>query len=319
MGKKFGRNGNGEGTIYNTIQKTKRAFDNSKMCPICSECSDRSFCENRTNWNKCEKCKNCTICLKKGVCDRFYCYNRFSAQITLDDGTRTTVSNAKTRSKSIQEKKEAEAKIQTKSYIKKNNITIINVCERIFKEKINSGLISPSTAYRDQFHYRYIKNWKEFNKPVQKVTYRDVNNFLNSIRHLSQGEIGKIKAKLNTAFMQCVIDKIISYADNPMLRITVPISIKQKKHIEAFEIEEQRILMNYIITNNLVKSSRCNYDNTTIKNLFICSLLSGARVGELGSIEINKNIDFSKNGFIIDCTLTNENSKIKKGETTKTR
>lgn len=65
MAKKLGRNGNGEGSVYNTIQKAKKKFDNTKMCPICLECKDRSFCSNRTNWEKCSKCKECTICLKK--------------------------------------------------------------------------------------------------------------------------------------------------------------------------------------------------------------------------------------------------------------
>lgn len=318
MGKKFGRNGNGEGTIYNTIQKSKKAFDNSKMCLICSECSDRSFCENRTNWNKCEKCKNCTICLKKGVCDRFYCYNRFTAQITLNDGTRTTVSNAQSRTKSIEEKKNAEAKLQTNSYIKKNGITIIEVCEKISKQKLKSGKINSNTYDKDTYHYRYIKNWTAFNKPVQKITYNDINEFLNSIRHLSQGEIEKIKIKLNSAFMQCVLDKIIAYPDNPMLRITVPISFQTRKRVEAFEIDEQKKLMKYILSNNLVKSSKCNYDNTTLKNLFICSLLSAARIGELGALTINENIDLINNGFIIKTTLTQENGKIVKGSTTKT-
>ena len=131
MSKKFGRNGNGEGSVYNTIQKSKKKFDNTNICPICSKCNDRSFCSNRTNWNKCKKCQECTICLKKGVCDRFYCYNRFPAQITLNDGTRTTISNANTRSKSIEKKKEIEAQIQTSSYVKKNNITIIEICKKI--------------------------------------------------------------------------------------------------------------------------------------------------------------------------------------------
>lgn len=130
MARKYGRNANGEGTIYNTIQKAKKSFDNTQMCPICSQCKDRTFCSNRTNWKKCSKCKECTVCLKKGICDRFYCYNRYPAQITLDDGTRTTISNAGTRTESSEKKKIIEAQIQTKTYIKKNGITIIEVCKK---------------------------------------------------------------------------------------------------------------------------------------------------------------------------------------------
>lgn len=229
MSKKFGRNGNGEGSIYNTIQKSKKQFDNSKMCPICLKCTDKSFCSNRTNWNKCQKCKECTMCLKKGICDRFYCYNRYSAQITLDNGIRTTVANETTRSASIEKKKNIEAQIQTHSYIKKNNITLIEICEKIEKQKVESGKISPNTVSKDKYHYKYIKNWDAFNKPIQKVTYQDINDFFNSIRHLSQGELKKIKIKISAAFMECVLNKTISYPDNPMLRITLPISLQTKR------------------------------------------------------------------------------------------
>ena len=41
--------------------------------------------------------------------------------------------------------------------------------------------------------------------------------------------------------MECVLDKIIAYADNPMLRITIPTSLQTKKKVEAFEVEEQRL------------------------------------------------------------------------------
>ena len=186
MAKKFGRNGNGEGCVYHTIQKRKKTFDNTKICPICLKCDDRSFCDNRTNWKKCSKCKECTICLKEGICDRFYCYSRFLAQITLDDGSRTTVANATTRTESIEKKREIEAKIQTKSYVKKNNITIIEVLEKIENTKFDTGAITKNTKDKDYYHYKHIKSWEAFNKPVQKVTYDEIQDFLNSIRYLSQ-------------------------------------------------------------------------------------------------------------------------------------
>lgn len=186
MAKKLGRNGNGEGSVYNTIQKAKKKFDNTKMCPICLECKDRSFCSNRTNWEKCSKCKECTICLKKGVCDRFYCYDRYPAQITLDDGSRTTVSNASNRTASIERKKEVEAQIQTKTYVKKNGITILEVIKKIGSNKFDAGKIKKNTKDKDQYHYAHIEGWEAFNKPVQKVTYQDIQDFLNSIRYLSQ-------------------------------------------------------------------------------------------------------------------------------------
>lgn len=319
MSKKLGRNGNKEGSIYNTIQKIDRK--NSRLdfvCEICKNCNDWSICNNRSGTNKCQKCIECTACLKKGFCDRFYCYNRYPAQITLDDGSRTTVANSSTRSRAVEKKKTIEAQIQTKTYVKKNGITILEVIKKIGNTKFEAGKIIKNTKDKDQYHYAYIDNWQAFKKPVQKITYQDVQDFLNSIRHLSQGEIEKIIGKLKEGFMQCVMDKIISYPDNPMLRIYVPISLQKKEPIQAFEVNEQRELMKYLRNKTLVKSSKCNYDEKTLKNLFICALLSGARIGELGAIKINENIDLTNNGFIINHTLTSDNGKIIMGETTKT-
>ncbi len=187
MSKKFGRNSNGEGSIYNTIQKIDRKEKRLDfVCEVCKNCNDWSGCNNRSGTNKCNKCIECTACLKKNYCDRFYCYNRYPAQITLDDGTRTTVSNENTRTASVEKKKDIEAQIQTKTYVKKNGITIIEVIKKIGDTKFKAGKIIKSTKDKDQYHYAYIESWEDFKKPAQKVTYQEIQNFLNSIRHLSQ-------------------------------------------------------------------------------------------------------------------------------------
>lgn len=118
--------------------------------------------------------------------------------------------------------------------------------------------------------------------------------------------------------MKCVMDKIIAYPDNPMLRIYIPTSEQKKEPVEAFEVDEQRKLMKYLLTQPLIKSSKCNYDERTLRNLFICALLSAARIGELGSIDITKQIDLKAKGFIINRTLSSDSGKIVMGNTTKT-
>ena len=76
--------------------------------------------------------------------------------------------------------------------------------------------------------------------------------------------------------------------------------------------------MQYLLTKPLIKSARCNYDERTLRNIFICALLSAARIGELGAIDITKHIDLRANGFIINRTLSCDDGKIVMGETTKT-
>jgi len=110
------------------------------------------------------------------------------------------------------------------------------------------------------------------------------------------------------------MNKIIFYPDNPMLRIFTPVSLRKKEPVQAFEIEEQRKLMEYLLTKPLVKSSRCNYDEQTLRNLFICALLSAARIGELGAINIAKQIDFKANSRTLSC----DDGKVIIGATTKT-
>ena len=227
MNKKGTRRANGEGSIYNTIQKIKRTKFLDSECNICKNCTDRTLCNNRTGSNKCQKCIECTDCLN--YCDRFYVYERYQAQISIDK-KQTTVANESKRRNAVDKKLEVEAKVQTKTYVKKNNITILEVCKKIQDNKFKSGKIGTNTKTKDKYHYRYIENWDDFKKPVQNITYQNINDFLNSIRHLSQSEIEHIVNKLKAGFMECVLDKIISYPDNPMLRITVSLlRYKQKR------------------------------------------------------------------------------------------
>lgn len=318
MNNKGTRRANGEGSIYDTIQKIKRPKKLNHECDICRNCTDRTQCNNRTGSQKCQKCIECKECLKnKNYCDRFYCYQRYQAQISIDN-KQTTVANETKRKAAVDKKLEAEAQIQTKTYIKKNGITILEVSKKIRDNKFDAGKIGKNTKSKDKYHYKHFEEWEDFKKPVQQITYQNINKFLNSIRYLSQSEIGHIVNKLKEAFMECVLDKIIAYPDNPMLRITIPTSLQTKKKVEAFEVDEQRKLMHYIRTQPLIKSSRCNYDERTLRNLFICLLLSAARIGELGALDYTKHLDFSAGGFIINRTLTQEDGKILMGEHTKT-
>ncbi len=180
------RRANGEGSIYDTIQKIKRPKKLGHECEICKNCTDRSLCNNRTGTNKCQKCIECTDCLKSNTyCDRFYCYFRYQAQISIDK-KQTTVANENKKRAAVDKKLETEAKVQTKSYVKKNGITIIDVCKKIGNTKFEAVKIIKNTKDKDKYHYNYIQNWDDFKKPVQKVTYTEIQNFLNSIRHLSQ-------------------------------------------------------------------------------------------------------------------------------------
>ena len=52
------RNGNNEGSLYYVVEKHKRKkFREEGECEICKNCTDRTACNGRVGWDKCQKCK----------------------------------------------------------------------------------------------------------------------------------------------------------------------------------------------------------------------------------------------------------------------
>lgn len=317
MNNKGTRSTNGEGCIYNTIAKQKRKKILSKECSICEKCTDRTACNNRIGYDKCVKCEECKIeCLS--YCDRFYCYERNQVQITID-GKQTTVANEKKRKDAIKKKKEAEAKAQTKTYVKKNGITLSQKIQKILDKKLSANEITENTYIRELHDLNHIKNSNIGDKPMQKLTPDEIQNFINTKIYLSQDSISKIMSLIFAAFTTAVLDKEINYADNPMQKIKIPISIKNNKEVMPFELDEQIALIKYITTNTIITSCKNTYDNRTMRNLILLALLTGMRIGELGALDINKHIDLKNKHFKVERTLTKDkNNKIIIGSSTKT-
>ena len=107
MNKKGVRNTNGEGSIYDTIEKHKRKKFLKEECSICKNCKNKC---NRSAFEKCEKCENCKEeCLK--YCDRFYCYKKSYAQITIN-GKQTTVGNANKKREAVEKRSRGKSSNQ---------------------------------------------------------------------------------------------------------------------------------------------------------------------------------------------------------------
>lgn len=317
MNKKGTRNTNGEGCIYTTLAKQKRKVFLSEECSICKNCKDRTACNNRIGYDKCKKCEECkTECLS--YCDRFYCYERNQAQITIN-GKQTTVANEKKRKDAVQKKRETEAKIQTKTYVKKYGITLTQKIQKILDKKLASKIIGENTYQRDLCNLSHIENSDIGDVAMQKLTSDNIQNFINSKVYLSQSCIKQILSLIKTAFDTAVIDKEIIYADNPMLKVFTPISDKDVQEIIPFEIHEQITLMKYITSNNLIFSNKNTYDTKTIKNIIIIGLLTGMRIGEIGALNIDEHINLELKQIKIERTLTkNKKGKIVMGTSTKT-
>lgn len=317
MSKTGTRNTNGEGSIYNTVAKHKRKKFLSEECSICKKCKDRTPCNNRVGYIKCEKCYNCkTECLK--YCDRFRCYPVVQAQITID-GKQTTVANSKTRKEAVEKKKNTEAEIITDTYVKKNGITLSQKIKKILKRKLKSNEINGNTYVRNLDNFAHIENSNIGNKPIQQLSKDEIQDFMDSKVYLSQSFMSQIFDLIKLAFSEAVDDGEISERKNPMKKVNLPTSEKDIEEVIPFEIHEEIALLEYITKNRIITSAKNTYDNNTMKNIIIIGLFTGMRIGEIGALKIDKNINMKEKYFKVKTTLTkDENRKVILGTTTKT-
>lgn len=319
MNQKGTRNTNGEGGTYSVVEKHKRKKFLKEECIICKNCTDRTACNNRLGYDKCKKCEDCKIeCLK--YCDRFYCYAKFQSQITID-GKQTTVANENKKKDCIEKKKDVEADLKTNNYIKKTNLTLLEIIKSADKQKYNIKNVSKATQNRDEGLYNNLDNLLTFtNMPIQKLSVDLINDELDNLAFYSQSQIEKIVQKIKFGIYEAAESNYTSLKKLPISKIKMPISEKEKREVIAFDIDEQQQLIKYVCTTKtLIGNSKSTYDNITIKNLILLALFSLARIGELGALDLKEHIDFKNNNIIIERSLTEDEHERKViGNSTKT-
>ncbi len=115
---------------------------------------------------------------------------------------------------------------------------------------------------------------------MQKISTDTLQNFLNSKKYLAQRGIDGISQLLKTVFNQAVLDKELSFYNNPILDIIVPVSNQEQSEVIAFEIDEEIALIKYINENSssLLTSKVTKYDSISIKNMILLGLFTGMRI-----------------------------------------
>lgn len=305
--------GNGEGTVYETVQKSKKEFDNSKMCKICKECKDRSFCNNRQGWLKCDKCKEC-----KGDkdCDRFYIYKRTFAQISTEDG-RKTLGNAKTKKEANQKKAEKQEELDKLKNIKNGNCSLLETMNKNVEEKYALGLIIDNTYVRHCDTIKSIARHPYSNKSMINLSDDDVKEIISFFvkQNASQSQLEKVYDQINGAFNYCHLDTIEEIKRNTFVSNIEP------KDVTAFTVEEEKKLLDYINEHEdtLVNENKSKIDSKTVKNLIKFNLATACRIGEVCALDKDKDIDRTNKKVIIHTTLTkNKDRDVVIGNQTKT-
>ena len=299
---------NGEGSLYAKIQKQKRPkFAKEGECAICKNCTDRTACDNRQDYKKCEKCKNCKEeCLN--YCDRFYCKKIWVGQATLN-GQHTTLSTNKTQEKAQKQKEKAKNKKENGTYISKSSVTLYDLCSEIVEDRYKRNQTGKNAYRTNKSTLKRLSKSAFVHIPVQKITDKDIKQYLDEIVKNSNSLIKKDYGLINRAFDKATPNII---KKNPFDReeFKKPRSRKVTKKIRAFTVQEQKKFI-HILKDVQVKHR--------YKWAWLLSLYTGMRIGEVLALDKDLDIDWDNYKIDVNNTLTkDENDNIYLGDRTKT-
>ena len=194
--------------------------------------------------------------------------------------------------------------INNNTYIANNNITIYSLGLEIIENKLKRNKISQASYCRELETLEHIKNSDIKDIKIQKATYHQLQDFIDSKKNYANSYIDKIYELLGRIFKEALKRDYI--LKNPLLNVEKPESEKQDKKIEAFSIEEQQAFINTLTNDEKYKS------------IFTIALYTGMRMGEILALK-RDDIDFKNNIIHIRRTLTKDKKgKTILGDTTKT-
>lgn len=211
--------------------------------------------------------------------------------------------------KEVKEKMtKALAEVQDNTYIEKNDITLYELAKEIVEDKKNSNEVNLNTYKRLTYTLSYINEENFGNLPIQKITAKQIKDFLNGKTSYSNSVLQKIFQLLGQTFRRAVDRNYIN--KNPMLSEEVkrPKSSKKDREVISLSIEEEKQLIEAL-----------SLENKDYKNIILLMLFTGMRVGEVLAIKCN-DIDLKEHSLYINSTLTRDNNdNTILGETTKTQ
>lgn len=193
--------------------------------------------------------------------------------------------------KEVKEKMtKALADVQTNKFIDVKDITVYELGKELLDTKLQTNKISENSYVIKNYSLDKIKDGNIGNSKIQKITYSQIQIFLNSLTDLSNSYIQKIIIELNNIFKEAIKREYIY--KNPMYNIEKPKSKKLTRKVDAFSIDEQIELLDRF------KKSRYG-------DLFTIAIFTGMRIGEILALQ-RDDIDFENSVIHITKTLTKD-------------
>ena len=291
-------------TVGTYIIKSERKNSNLPICPICKKCKDRSICENRKDkktMNKCGKCKKCTNAEK---CDKFYINEQHKATLTIGKDIETGVAIRKTFTAQTQEEaldKLYKYKLEMKKggagiELRRTEKTIATIAQEIEDSKYRMGKTKANAYNTNMATINRIKKNKFANIPIERVTKKQIEDFLQDERVKSNSTIKKdfrmLKYVYEYASHRLYIMNNYFEGINAIER---PKSLKEDKDVVALTITEQNKLEDYLETHDSI-----------YKNIVLLCLYTGMRIGEVLALNYDEDIDLDNKMIKVTRTLTKD-------------
>ncbi len=165
--------------------------------------------------------------------------------------------------------------------VKKDMLTVIELCEEVLKEKEKELKPTSYRSYESLYNSRIVPY---FNKMIpSEVTPLIIKEWYKTFT--DRQTLKTCEAVLKPAFENAILSKMIT---------TTPFVIKKPKfksdyEINPFSLEELKMIL--------------KYENNPIKNFLGISFFTGLRTGELCGLKWS-DIDFKKNKLSVNRTIT---------------
>ncbi len=229
--------------------------------------------------------------------------------------------NGKRKRKTIYGKTRKEVKdklekviteLNTDTYVDKSKVIFYDLAKEFIDTAYKMNKLKESSYARKLHTLKNISSHYIAHMELQKITEKDLQDFLIYITKYSDSVIAKIYGIVNNTFKIAVRRNILrfNFLDD-QLEFEIPLSKKYKnksKAVSAFTIEEQKQLIK-----ELQDTEKFRY-----KYQIFISLFTGMRMGEINALDIN-DIDFTNKIIHIRRTITRTfNDKATIGSYTKT-
>lgn len=208
--------------------------------------------------------------------------------------------------KEVKEKiTEALSDVQKNIYIEKNDIKLYDLSKEIIEDKKKSNQISASTYNRAKYTLKIIEESDLGQMPIQKITAKNIKDFLNDNTDYADSTLKKIYQLLGQSFKRAIERNYIMKNPITFEEAQKPKSSKKSSKVEALTIDEEKKLI-----------SSLSNDSSLYKPIILLMLFTGMRVGEVLALKW----DCITNDYInIKQSLTkDEDGKIILGNDTKT-